>query len=193
MSRKGKEVIDTKTEDLLVVLEEEEINVRARKLAAKQGELERQIDEGRRVQGEHAQRRKTIEAEIKGLGDAVREGTELRPVVVEVVANYAKATVQEIRQDTEKVILERAMRQDERQGTLVPMSEIKNESPRSVAKRLFAEGFRPEDVGIEQRVSDAAAAAHVEIAAVLEALVELAEEASARKGKRKGGDGEVTP
>lgn len=192
MNRKGKEVIETKTEDLLVVLEEDEINERARKLAAKQGELEHQIDEGRRIQGEQAQRRKAIEAEIKGLGDAVREGTELRPVVVEIVANYTKATIQEIREDTGKVIIERAMRADERQIG-IPMSELKNESPKAVAKRLFSDGVRPEDVGIEQRVSDAAAAAHVEIAAVLEALVDLAEEAAERKGKRKGGDGEATP
>jgi hypothetical protein len=192
MNRKGKEVIETKTEDLLVVLEEDEINARARKLAAKQGELEHQIDEGRRIQGEQATRRKAIEAEIKGLGDAVREGTELRPVAVEVVANYTKATIQEIRQDTFKVLIERAMRADERQIG-IPMNEIKNESPRSVAKRLFADGVRPEDVGIEGVVQAAAEMAHVEIAAVLEALVDLAEETAARKGKRKGGDGEASP
>lgn len=182
-----RELIETKSEDLLVELEEDEINERARKLSAKLGELERHTDETKRIVGDRGQQRKVIEGEIHELGNAVREGTELRPVVVEIWADFKKSIIQEIRQDTGKVVTERAMRPDERQGTLVALSEFKNDSPKSVAKKLFSDGVRPEDVGIEAKVEAAAHAAGCETAAVLDALVEVAEENAEKKAGKKGG------
>ena len=181
---KEREVLETKSVDLLVKLEEKEINERARKLASKQGELERHNEEGRRIQGEHAQRRKRIEGEITSLGNAVREGTELRPVVVDVVADFKRAVVLEVRQDTEEVISERAMRPDERQTTM-PAAAVRNEAPKTIAQKLFDEGVRPEDVGIEGKVEEAAKAGGAEIVAVLDALVEIAEfEGDGKKAKK---------
>jgi hypothetical protein len=184
---KKRELLETKSEDLLVELEEDEVNERARKLSVKVGELDRHNDETRRLQSDRAAQRKAIEGEIRKLSDAVREESELRPVIVEVWADFKRSVVEEVRQDTGKVVNERAMRPDERQGTLVALSDFKNDSPKAVAKKLFSDGVRPEDVGIEKKVDEAAHAAGCETAAVLDALVEVAEENAEKKVGKKGG------
>lgn len=192
MARKDKEVIETKTEDLLVDLTEEEISAKARKMAERQGELERHNEESRRLQGDRNQRKQTLEGEIRKLGESVREKSETRPVVVEVVADFKRSIVLEVRQDTGKTISERAMRSDERQ-TSVPGSVSKDldqrESLKSIAKRLYSEGGRPEDTGIEKVVDEAAKLCGVETGALLDALVEVAEAEGAKKEEKKKGKG----
>ena len=181
--RKGKEVLETKTEDLLVDLEPKEVDAKARKLAEKLTELERWNEESRKLAADRGQRKATLEGEVKKLREAVTEKAELRPVVVEVWADWKKTVVVEVRQDTGATVSERAMRSDERQPSIATVVDLpKNESPKAVARKLFSDGVRVEDVGIEKKVQEASAAAGVEVAAVLDELVELGEAAAAKKG-----------
>lgn len=174
MSKKAKELVSTRMEDLLVQLSEKEVDTRAREMAAKMGQLDRARDEAKLVASEHKSRISKIKEACDKLAEAVREGRELRPVQVEVWSDYKRGSIIEIRQDTGETIIERAMHPEERQTDLAVGT--KGPSPKTVAKKLWEDGVRPEDVGIDKKVEEAAAADAVEASAVLEALVDLAEE-----------------
>jgi hypothetical protein len=184
MAKKQKELIQTKTEDLLVELNEKEIDMRARDMAGKAGQLNRAREEKKLVVADHNSRIKKLEEAFDKLAETVREGRELRPIVVEVWADYKRGSITEIRQDTSEQINERAMHPEERQGDLVGATT--GPTPKSVAKKLFDDGVRPEDVGIEKKIEEAASAdgGAVEAAAVLDSLVELVEEAEEKKAKK---------
>ena len=180
--KKQKEMVGTRTEDLLVDLADKEIDTRAREMAAVAGQLGRARDEKKKVMAEHAARLKGLEEKFDKLSETVREGRELRPVVVETWHDYKRGAVIEIRQDSGETIHERALSMDERQGDLAPGA--KNPTPNQVAKKLFEDGVRPDDPGIDKKVEEASKADGVEAAAVLDALMELAEKAAEEKGKK---------
>lgn len=180
--KKQKEMVSTRTEDLLVDLQDKEVDTRAREMAAVAGQLNRAREEKKKVMAEHATRIKGLEEKFDKLSETVREGRELRPVVVEVWHDYKRGAVIEIRQDSGETIHERALSMDERQGDLAPGA--KNPTPVEVAKKLFEDGVKPDDPGIDKKVEEAAKKDGVEAAAVLDALIDLAEERDEKPSKK---------
>jgi len=182
VAKTGREVIETKSEDLLVKLTEEEVSAKARRMAERMGELDRHNEESKRIAGERGQRKATLEGEIRKLGEQVRERSEIRPVNVEVIADYKRSIVVEVRTDTDETISERAMRSEERQTTIPAVASVpQNESAKQIARRLYSEGNRPNDVGVEKVINDTASLCQIEAGTLFDALVEVAEEEGAKK------------
>lgn len=113
--RSVKELLKTENERLPVKLMDSEIRERGQRLAAKQGELESHVAREKQVKAELKSQKTAIEAEIQRLSGVIRDGTELRDVECDHIADFRKGTVRVIRKDTEQLVTERALSDSERQ------------------------------------------------------------------------------
>jgi len=92
-------------------------------MAQVEGELEQHAIHEQNVKAELKATRNRLEAERSKLAAQVRSESEIRPVVVEHLADYVTGIVSETRGDTGVVLRQRELHPEERQGTLLAVFE----------------------------------------------------------------------
>jgi len=116
---KEKEKIIESTEALKCQLTKEEFNERAKKLAETLDDL-RQAEAERKAAVEQFKNKiASLEAQAAHLANVVRNGWEIRPVVVETTIYYKRNLLFKKRLDTQEQLERRELRPEERQMELV--------------------------------------------------------------------------
>ena len=123
MSRRRTEVIARHTEDLTCQLTTEEVIERGARLAEVEHELAKHARHKQQVASQLKTEEKRLEAERHNLAQQVRSRCEMRPVEVEELADYVRGTVSTLRTDSGQVVHSRALRDSERQATLLPVEQ----------------------------------------------------------------------
>ena len=113
------EIVGKHIEDLPVPLTDQEIKERSKRQAQVEGELEQHSIHEQNVKAELKATRNRLEAERSKLAAQVRSESEIRPVVVEHIADFVTGIVSEARADTGVVLRQRELHPEERQGTLL--------------------------------------------------------------------------
>ena len=118
--------LNTKLENLVVLLTAEEVADRAAKLAQVVGEMERLREEKQEFNASFKERMEPLINQHSELARAVRYRQELRDVPVDEVADFATGQVSVVRQDTGEVVREtRPLTPEERQGRLMEIPKRK--------------------------------------------------------------------
>jgi hypothetical protein len=115
---KALEIIGKHVEDLSVKLSDEEVMERGNRLANIEGEIERHTSHETNVKADLKATRSRLEAERGRIAQQVRSRSELRPIEVEIVADFKAGLVRDIRVDTCATVRTRALSEAERQGAL---------------------------------------------------------------------------
>lgn len=126
MSKKTSEILSMHTEDLPCRLSNDEVMVRANRMADVEQELERHTGLESQIKSDLKATRSRLEAERGRLAGQVRSKSELRPIEIEHIADFRAGTVREIRTDTGEVRA-RSLSAAERQGAL----KLHDEGPAS--------------------------------------------------------------
>lgn len=134
---------ETKHEQLLCKLTEEELKARAHRLASTVAELEGVALRKKDLTAGLNAEQKRIEAERSHLAMIVREGKESRPVVVEITRDYAHAELVETRTDTGEVVRRRTLTTEEMQQEL-PLDAMNRIIP-DAGKQDDDDGFDDEE------------------------------------------------
>lgn len=114
----GGRVLRRETEELPVKLTETEKATRGLQLAELYGEIESHEAKATEVKATLKAERAALEAKAQKIGMVIRQGHELRPVEVSVVAYFGDRRVVYERADTNETIRARALTDAERQSKL---------------------------------------------------------------------------
>jgi len=90
----------------------------AKELAEKIDQLEALEETRKATMSEFKSKKENLQAQVLALGRQVREGTKLQSVECQLQLNYSKQRVRLIRLDTNEVIEERPMTDEEKQMNL---------------------------------------------------------------------------
>lgn len=135
-SRAGRRVLQTLTEDLPVVMSNEERQETGEQLAAQWGELSNAESRAIEVKAELTARRKAIEARIKSLSLQLSHGSKMKPMTIVVEADFDNGVALYLRQDSGETVRSRPLAESERQEK---MPFVSDDAPISDAENPFLE------------------------------------------------------
>ena len=112
------EIISKHVEELPCRLTQEEWEERATRQADVVKEIEQHEGHEQQVKADLKATRTRLEAELAKLACQVKGHAEIRPITVEALADFRSGIVREVRVDTGEQVRTRALREEERQGSL---------------------------------------------------------------------------
>lgn len=143
----GAKTLDEQIKELACVLTPAEFDAAATRLAVRHEDLQKLELEEKTAKADLKAKREAIEKEISGLARNLRTRSELRPVVVQTEADFARGIAIDVRMDTQTAIGTRPLTQDERQERMFAI-------PRPLFPKRDEERADPETGEIESPDDD---------------------------------------